>query len=372
MRGRPNILTMFSKGKWIALLVFTLIALMHNFIANDKYILAYSSNGLVMFSKPQETSWGIKAPIPYAPKTLDRQNRGVGPFSKQEYSSLYYRHWLGTDSLGRDVLAGVVNGTYIAFVVGIGVLILSFIIGLFLSYLSGYLGDTELRVDRLYLYGLIPLTMIIVFYIVYSDVVLSLFLLVVLLALWGFAVRQSHVSRRKSISLPLDIIIFRIIEVFNSVPGLFLILIMLALFEKASIWNVVLVLAVLKWPVITRHLRAEILKLKREDYINSAKAIGLPDWRIFIYHILPMAISPVIIVLAFGFSSTILMESTLSFLGIGVPVDEPTWGSTIRMARQDFKLWWLAVFPGLAIYSVVVLFNNIGSEMNDYLRGQNN
>jgi len=131
---------------------------------------------------------------------------------------------------------------------------------------------------------------------------------------------------------------------------------------------VILVIAFLRWPVITRHIRAEILKLKEQKFILSSKAIGQKDWKIFKNHILPLCISPITILVAFGFSAAILTESTLSFLGIGIPIDQVTWGSMLSEARKSFQLWWLAVFPGLMIYFVIALFNSLGDSVSAYFQ----
>ena len=356
-----------KRKKW-ALAVFVFVGLFHSFIANDKFVIAKTENGVGFFVDKSKADWGVAALIPYSSHSIDRENRSVGPLSNQNIESVYKRHWLGTDSLGRDVLAGMLNGTFIALIVGASTVILSFILGVVLAFISGYYGDSGFRVEKRFIIPLIFISILLIFYIVYSGVLMSLILILILMALWFAAAKHSRRGVGQTLGVPLDMIVFRFLDVFNSIPGMFLVLILLALFKKASIINVVFVIAILKWPVITRHLRAEILKIKQEDYIDSAKSIGLSDLTIFIKHVLPMAVSPVVIVLAFGFSSAVLMESTLSFLGIGLPVDEVSWGSIIRQARQDFSLWWLAVFPGIAIYFTVVLFNSIGNSLNKKLR----
>jgi len=176
----------------------------------------------------------------------------------------------------------------------------------------------------------------------------------------------------KGIAIPLDIIILRIIETLRSIPSVFLLLVLLALFSSPSIWNVVIVIAFLRWPTVTRHLRAEILKIRNEDYITSAKASGLSHFTIFKNYILPLTISPVIIVSAFGFASAILLESSLSFLGIGIPLDQVSWGSMLRDARLNLSLWWMALFPGLMIYFIILLFNNIGDSLTNRIQKLSN
>ena len=366
--GLEYLNSILTKSHKIALMVFVFMGVLHNFIANDKYLIAKTDKGIEFMILGNDIDWGIRAMIPYSSKSIDKDNRGVSPFGVQKVSCLYHRHWLGTDALGRDVLAGILNGSFIALVVGVFTLIISLFIGVCLAFISAYYGDGSFRIEKRYVYALIPISIIVLFYAYYLHWSWSFILLTFLMYLWIKARNISRIGRHYTYAMPLDMIVFRILDIFNSIPGMFFILVLLALFEKASVTNVVLVIAFLKWPIITRHLRAEILKLKEEDYIASAKSMGLSDLKIFVNHILPMAISPVIIVLAFGFSSAVLMESTLSFLGLGVPLDEVTWGSIIRQARQNFSHWWLALFPGLAIYAIVVLFNSIGNAMNKNLR----
>jgi len=356
----------------MALSIFVILALLQGVIAYEGWLLARTSEGYEFFVKQDhsQVNWGIGALIPYSASSIDKQNRGVGPFSKQSVPNLRHRHWLGTDAIGRDVLAGMLHGTSIAFIVGFFSVVISFIIGAFLAYLSGYYGDRGIAVNKISALVLVPLSIIALFYMIYSGVLISVVLFVLVLLGWLVAWRKASRNPLRLMYIPADMIVFRSIDVFNSIPGLFLLLILLAMFASASIWSVILVIALLRWPVITRHLRAEILKLREEDYVASAKMIGLSDPVIFMRYILPMAVSPVIVVMAFGFSAAVLMESTLSFLGIGIPVDEVTWGSIIKQARSNFGMWWLALFPGLAIYTVVVLFNSIGRSINDSLRNQ--
>ena len=371
-RGRiDRAFIVLNKGQWLALILFIALGVFHNFIANDKYLCSIDDGKISFFKSTDSAKNGLRVIIPYSYSTIDKKNIAVSPFERQNVKSLYYRHWFGTDSLGRDVLAGFLHGCHIALVVGVCASLLSLILGLILGFLSGYYGDHGLRVRKLAFYPLLFISLLAFFYLIYLPVHYKLIILFLMVVLWVLMINEKKAVHRKSVSIPMDMLIFRLIDIIHSIPALFLILIVLVLFEKASVWNVILVIALFRWPVITRHLRAEILKLKQENYIEASKAIGLSDLRVFNRHILPMALSPIIIVMSFGFASAILLESTLSFLGIGVSVDQVSWGSIIREARFDFKSWWLALFPGLGIYAIVVLFNSIGNRLNEYLQARN-
>lgn len=353
----------------VAILVFIMIALLHMFIANDKYIIGKCEKEIQFFEEKEKCSFGLPALIPYTANTMDKANRDVGPFDTQDVKSLYYRHWLGTDNLGRDVLAGLIHGSFLALMIGFVASVLSLIIGIFMAYISAYIGDDQFKLSREYLLVLIFAFFLSVFYFMYSAWPVRILLTVLFTSLLFFL---RYLTRKKTIStkrigVPFDIIVQRLIEVFRSIPALFLILILLPLLGKPSYWNVIIIIGLIRWPLITRHLRGEILNIKEENYIRAGKLAGLSDIKIYMRYVLPLTMSPIIIVTAFGFSSAILLESTLSFLGIGVPLDQVTWGGILKLGRSDVSSWWLALFPGICIYALVYLFNAVGDSINEKL-----
>ena len=355
-----------------ALFIFMAIAILHTFIANDKYIIGTTDNGIGLFVPVADNNSGLRTIIPYSEKSIDKKNRSVSPFDSQDVSSLYYRHWLGTDTIGRDVLAGIIHGSAVALKVGLFTTIIALIIGIFFGFLSGYLGDHSCRMSITALILFCIALFLSIFYIYYSISAWKWLLLIIPIAFLIIYFRYVNYRIYEGIAIPLDIIILRIIETLRSIPSVFLLLVLLALFSSPSIWNVVIVIAFLRWPTVTRHLRAEILKIRNEDYITSAKASGLSHFTIFKNYILPLTISPVIIVSAFGFASAILLESSLSFLGIGIPLDQVSWGSMLRDARLNLSSWWMALFPGLMIYFIILLFNNIGDSLTNRIQKLSN
>ena len=359
-----------SKQQFYFLAIFIVTGILYRYIANDNYLVCTEKGISIQVSKDRCTS-GIKALIPYSAHTIDKKNRSVGPFDKQDISSLYYRHWLGTDLLGRDVLAGLIWGSNVALRVGIFASLISLIIGLLMGYLSGYIGDDTFKIYKWQLLVTVLLLLLAIFYLTYASGIVK-WLFSVALILWSIflvVVNDSAYMGKDKITIPFDIIISRIIEVFRAVPDIFIVLVLVSLFKKASLVNVVIIIAIIKWPSIARFLRAEILKLKKADHVLAAKSIGLGRTYIFRKNILPLAFSPILISLAFGFSGTILLESALSFLGIGIPIDEVTWGSILNEARSEFSSWWLALFPGIAIYLTIRLFHSIGNSLNEKLIG---
>ena len=378
-------------AKWI-IGIFLVTGLCSHFIANDMPLLAkyegsvsspatvefLSDIGIVDSRIYDETKfkWKIMPPIPYSSDQLNsRVNVSVGPLDNQEVSSLRYRHWLGTDQLGRDVLAGLVHGTNIALKVGLLSVFFSLLLGLYLGLLSGYFGDNGWKIN---IFALLIGTLIKalgLYYILYPIIVnpglfyylnLTFIVTILQLALYKFIPG----STKPSISLPIDLITTKIIEVLNSIPTLFIILAFLAIFTKPSIWNVIIIISIIGWPKFARLVRAEILQIKNLEYIESAKSIGLSDFQIIFKHALPNAITSVISITAFAISGAILLESTLSFLGLGIPLDQVSWGSMLADARVNFSSWWLALFPGLAIFFVLVSFYIIGNQLNEKMNAR--
>ena len=172
---------------------------------------------------------------------------------------------------------------------------------------------------------------------------------------------------KKRISIPVDLIISRFIEVMISVPLLFLIISISAIVSHPSIYIVMTIIGLTSWTSIARFIRAEMLRIRSLEYIEAARALGYSEGRIILRHAIPNALSPVLITIAFGIAAAILIESTLSFLGVGVSPETVTWGSLLAEARQSSSAWWLAILPGTAIFMTVTIFNLIGEALTDAL-----
>lgn len=216
------------------------------------------------------------------------------------------RHWMGTDDLGRDILAGVVYGARLSLLVGFLTAGASTLIGICVGGIAGYYGGK------------------------------------------------------------LDDLLMRLTEFFMVVPRFFLALVIVALFG-ASLWGIILVLTILSWPTTARLFRAEILRLKGQEYVLAARAMGSSDHRILVGQLLPNALSPVIVSVSVQVAYAIILEAGLSFLGLGDPANR-SWGVMLSNAQQFLRqAWWMATFPGLAIFLAVLGFNLIGDGVNDAL-----
>lgn len=370
--------------------LFIFIGVFHKFIANDQPILG-SYNGSIVSPPISELvsdlgwsnnkyydnskfDWTLYPLIPYSASALNSSESNIGPFDPQK-TTLYNRHWLGTDNLGRDVAAGIVHGANIAMKVGLFSILLALILGLYVGVISGYFGDDGWQSNIFQLVVGFAIKLLAIYYIIFpivskSQLSLSYYLLVILFFGLLLLLSQVYLGRLpiKKIKLPIDLFSSKVIEVVNSIPTLFMVLAMLALFSQPSIWNVILVIAILGWTKFARYTRAEMLQIKNLDFIQSAKSIGVTDWMIILKHALPNALTSVISITAFAISGAILLESTLSFLGIGIAVEQVSWGSMLAAARVDFNLWWLALFPGLAIFLVLFSFYILGNELQSKYR----
>lgn len=212
---------------------------------------------------------------------------------------------MGTNQAGVDVFAQLVHGTRVALLVGFVSTGISAAIGLTLGALAGYLG--------------------------------------------GWA----------------DMLISRLIEVMMCVPTLVLILALIAVVDKATIWHTMVVLGVTSWTGIARLARGEFLKLRNLDYVVAARALGASRIRVMFRHVLPNALAPVLVPITFGIASAILVENALSFLGLGAPPPNASWGSVLNAGQRSPDMWWLIVFPGIAIFLTVLAYNLIGEGLQE-------
>lgn len=323
--------------------------------------------------------------IPYSARTQDAANRGfVSPFAAQQVSGLRYRHWIGTDELGRDALAGLISGTRVAMLVGVIAMSVATLLGLFFGGLAGYFGDDRFQLSRVrvlcyglgvvlgYFYGFMARSgsfgeqgfwgIFGVGLLIFSGVVLAFYLLA------GALERIPWLGRKGAASM--DLFIMRWIDIYLSIPRLLLLLAIVAMIQRPSVFYVMAIIGLLEWPVIARFFRAELLRVRQLEYIESARSMGYGEWRILLRHALPNAIGPVLVTISFGIAGAILAEAALSFLNLGVSEEEITWGKMLYFARKDISAWWLAVFPGAAIFITVTVFNILGDALSDAIKGK--
>jgi peptide/nickel transport system permease protein len=166
--------------------------------------------------------------------------------------------------------------------------------------------------------------------------------------------------------VPIDTFVSRGIELLNSIPRLLLIITITAVVER-SIWIVMIIIGITGWTGIARFTRAEFLRIRSLEFVQAAQSLGFSNLRTIFRHALPNALAPVFVSIAFGIASAILIESGLSFLGIGVPDDIVTWGSLLNLGRQNLEAWWLIIYPGIAIFLTITIYNMIAEASRDAL-----
>lgn len=386
------------------------VALFADFIANEKpYYCKYNGSTYFPLFRSIAVDFGLAnwqpafsnadwldlqfesavyPPITYSPTTIDIANSQFrSPFGEQEIIEGRRRHFLGTDYIGRDVFAGMIHGTRIALMVGVLSMAISSFIGIILGAVSGYFGDERLKISRATVYLNILFLFFGWFYAFHVrafkmeaalkagfgatliEVFFSIAIFVIVMVIPNIlAIGFKKIPfLGKKVSIPLDILIMRTIEVINSIPILLLILSLVAVLEKPSIIWVMVIIGFTGWTGIAKYVRAEMLRVRSLEYVEAAQSFGYSELRIIFRHALPNSINPVLITIAFGIASAILVESGLSFLGIGVQAELQTWGKLLSEAREDVSAWWLAIFPGLAIFITVTVFNLIGEGLTDAL-----
>lgn len=339
----------------------------------------------------------VFAPVAYAPEKTDYDNANyVSPSGQQVFVKkdgttivmpLKFKHWLGTNKGGEDVLSGLINGTRVSLTIGLLSMSIASFLGILLGAIAGYFGDRKLRTSRGAFWTFL-LGLILAYYYGFSvrsyalsDALsqsgfsffiqfmwsLILFSLVTFIFFFFGKLIGKIPGLRKQVYVPVDSIISRVIEILISMPILILIISVAAIAKEKSIFNIMVIIGLTSWTGIARLTRAEFLKISKLEYIQAAKSMGFKEFRIMLRHALPNALAPALVAIAFGVASAILTESALSFLGVGVPPSTVTWGSLLNAGREQFSAWWLVVFPGLAIFLTVTIYNLLGEGLRDAL-----
>lgn len=308
-------------GLWVTVFLAA-VAVFAPVLANDRPIVA-SWKGKLVFPvfaealRPENGTWkDLWDPNVFM---FQRFPEGPGswalwppvPYSPSEYDLLENlsppsrKHWFGTDDRGRDVLSRMIHGARISLSVGFVAVGIALLIGIVLGGLAGYFGG------------------------------------------W------------------VDGVISRLIEILLTIPTFFLIIAIIA-FLPPSIYNIMAVIGLTGWTGVARFVRAEFFKLKRLDFIQASAALGASHGRIIFLHMLPNAMAPVLVSAVFGIAGAILTESSLSFLGFGVPPPTPSWGDILSQSRDYIEFaWWLTTFPGLAIFLGITSYNLVGEGLRD-------
>lgn len=248
----------------------------------------------------------ITAPL-FAPHSPTFSNIAIRLLPPAWMDGANPQYLLGTDRFGRDLLSRIIFGTRVSLTVSVLAILVGGSIGTLLGVVSGYYGG------------------------------------------W------------------VDDLIMRITDIALSIPQI-LIAILFAVLLGPSLENVIIIIGLLLWPRYARQLRGEALSLREQDFVASARVVGCSDWRIMWVHILPNVMPTLLVLASLQVGYVILLEASLSFLGVGVPPPQPSWGSMVADGQQYIATnWWISMFPGLAILFTVLSVNNLGDWIRDRL-----
>lgn len=291
------------RAKTIALILLGLIVVLLIIVPVNPPVLA----DYTQYRKAEaagNVQYVLHAPLPYSP--TDRLG-DLFDFVKPPPQPPSRAHWLGTETYGADILSRMMHACRIAMAIGFIATGISIAIGILIGGLMGYFVG------------------------------------------W------------------VDLIGMRLVEIFGAIPVLYLLLACVAFFGR-DLYLMMVIIGLTGWVGDARFVRAEFLRLRNQDFVQAARAAGLPLRSVLFRHMLPNAMAPLLVSASFGIASAILIEATLSFLGLGL-VDEPSWGQLLNQAISESGVfsWWLATFPGLAIFLTVFSYNLIGEAVRDAL-----
>jgi len=322
LRFKSNRLGYYSM--WIFLVIFG-ISLFAELVANDRPIIA-SYEGKVYFpivKNYPETVFGgdFETPTDFHDPIIRQNLRQSGnwaiyPLVEYSYLSLNYfakqpnpaapssDNWIGTDDRGRDVFARLIYGFRISVLFGLALTVVGVVIGVLLGGLMGYLGGR------------------------------------------------------------FDLISQRIIDVWRSLPELYLLIIFASVFTP-SIWLLVILLSLFSWINLSDYVRVEFFRNRGLEYVNAARALGLSDWKMMYRHILPNSLIPVITFLPFQMSAAILSLTSLDFLGLGVPPDTPSLGELLSQGKGNLDAWWISLSTFIVLVGTLLLLTFMGEALRN-------
>ncbi len=263
----------------------------------------------------QDGAFALFAPIAHEATASQIDARNTAPGGRDGFerpTKAAPRHWLGTDDTGADVAARLIHATRVALAIGFVSTGIALVIGVVFGALMGYFGG------------------------------------------W------------------IDMIGMRIVEIFMAIPRLFLLLMIMAFlppqWNQYMLYAIMVVIGATTWMGGARFLRAEFLRLRDQEFVHAARAVGLPIRSILFRHMLPNGMTPILVDSSFAIAAAILLEANLSFLGFGIKPPDPSWGQMLAQAIDPATgvfHWWLALFPGVMIFLTVFSLNIVGDALRD-------
>lgn len=313
--------------------------------------------------------------IPYSPQTIDVANRNLSPVE-----GMSKQHYLGTDALGRDVVSAIIHGARTAIFVSFFAAFLAFLFGgmygLFMGYYSNnriYYSPTKLLINILII-GAVIYLMAWLRNMTSADMLsIPMFLLLIGLLLGSTFFMLNRLAKRSigtKRRLPLGELGMRLVDLIEALPGLFIVLLVMQLTQQPGVRQLIGLIAFLLAATMARHARAEVLRQRSKPSVLAALLHGKSDLVIWWHDIIPYMVRPLLVALALSMAGAILLEATLSFLGIGLPVEHVSWGTLIKEAQQAPEHWWLLVFPSICLIALIWSLQRLGRAVERSLRRQ--
>lgn len=368
------------------MIMLMLLSIITPLLKGDSPIILKTENETFYFPNESsqintsDTSWQLLPIIPISEKNIDLKRRILPPLSISGQGEDAIRHWAGTDHLGRDVAAGLISGIWYALVIGFGVMIISLIIGIILGASSGWFGDEEIKWSPVG--ALIRIISAIIFLILIlhwidlftlnalssENIIIMisccLIALIIIFYLMDY-LEKKRAIKAKWIKIPLDSAVSRIVEWLTAIPALLIILALTAIVKQQNIVSMISLISILTWPLTARLVRSEVMRRKYLPFLQQVRHQEVPFATVLIRDLMPNIWTPLITVFAFGFSGVIMLDATLSFLSLGLPLEQVSWGNQIAGIRRHPEAWWLVLFPGLMIAGILISLNIIGNWLQE-------
>ncbi len=294
---------------------------------------------------------------------------------KPDDRPMFGMYLLGTDNLGRDIFARMMQGAWVSLTVGFVAVGIAVVIGIIMGGIAGYYGTLRIKFSHVLCLTVFSIALI---FLASGQMGLAIKAFLIALAVMVFSIIYYFLSVRGRVeskmfnllffdTFTVDTLIMRFVDIMLCFPSFFLILTIVAILP-ASIYNIMIVIGLTSWMGTTRFVRAEFLSLREQDFVSAARVMGIRDVSIIFRHMIPNAIAPVLVSATIGVAGAILTEAGLSFLGFGVPPPHATWGNILSGGKGFlFDAPWLTYIPGLSILAVVLSFNLFGEGLRDAL-----
>lgn len=290
-------------------------------------------------------------PLPYPAATPDLLHMAAPPAPP---------HYLGTDPLGRDVVAGLVAGARRLVLLSLPAVGLATLVGAAAGSAAGFWGNKQLRLPLASAGWLLAAAWWL------AALPARLFVAGALVVLAGAASWYSSrraASSRHTFALPLDSLVLGVTALLGAVPRLIL-LVALAAGPPLGTMQLLSLLALVAWPETARLVRAQMLRVRVQPFVEAAYASGLPSWRVWLRHALPHACLPLFSFAPLSLAGLVGLENALAFLGIGQAPDQVSWGSLLATVRQDPTAWWVAAAPGVALLCTLLALQQLAQALN--------